>query len=51
VPAGFTPEGWPVGVQLVAAPNQERRLLEIAHAFEQATRAGDRRPQLTPEMT
>jgi amidase len=51
VPAGFTPEGWPVGVQLVAAPNQERRLLEIAHAFEQATRAGDRLPQLTPEMT
>jgi amidase len=44
VPAGFTPEGWPVGLQLVTAPRQERRLLEIAHAFEQATRVGDRRP-------
>jgi amidase len=44
VPAGFTAEGWPVGVQLVAAPRMERRLLEIAHAFEQATRVGDRRP-------
>ncbi len=44
VPAGFTPEGWPVGVQLVAAPRQERRLLELAHAFEQVTRVGDRRP-------
>jgi amidase len=49
VPAGFTPEGWPVGLQIVAAPNQERRLLEIAHAYEQATRVGDRRPLLTSE--
>ncbi len=44
VPAGFTAEGWPVGVQLVAAPRNERRLLEVAHAFERATRVGDRRP-------
>ncbi len=50
VPAGFTPEGWPVGVQLVAAPNQERRLLEIAHGFEQANRAGERRPQIRQEQ-
>lgn len=49
VPAGFTKQGWPIGVQIVAAPNRERRLLEIAHAFEQATRIGDRRPQLTSE--
>jgi amidase len=46
VPAGFTREGWPVGLQLVAAPRHERRLLEVAHAFEQATRVGDRRPDL-----
>ena len=46
VPAGFTPEGWPVGLQLVTAPRTERRLLEIARAFEQATRVGDRRPGL-----
>lgn len=44
VPAGFTAAGLPVGIQLVAAPNQERRLLELAHAFEQRTRVGDRRP-------
>ena len=49
VPAGFTPEGWPVGIQLVAAPRQERRLLEIAHAFEQVTGIGDRRPDQTAE--
>jgi amidase len=52
VPAGFTREGWPVGLQLVAAPNHERRLLEVAHAFEQLTRVGDRRPDLaTTEET
>jgi len=44
VPAGFTPEGWPVGLQLVGPARGERRLLEVAHAFEQATRVGDRRP-------
>ena len=49
VPAGFTPEGWPVGIQLVAAPRQDRRLLEVAHAFEQATGVGDRRPGLPSE--
>ena len=49
VPAGFTPQGWPVGVQLVAAPRAERRLLEIAHAFEQVNQSGRRRPDLGQE--
>ena len=46
LPAGFTPEGWPVGIQIVAPHNQDRRLLEIAHAFEQSSGAGDRRPMV-----
>jgi amidase len=46
VPAGFTPEGWPVGIQLVAPVRRERMLLEVAHAFEQLTRVGDRRPRI-----
>ena len=46
VPAGFTPAGLPVGIQLVARHNQERRLLEIAAAFEALTRVGERRPQI-----
>ncbi len=46
LPAGFTREGWPVGIQVVAAPRAERQLLEVAHAFEQLTRVGERRPQL-----
>ncbi len=36
VPAGMTPEGLPVGIQLVAPHGQDRRLLEIASAFEAA---------------
>lgn len=36
VPAGHTPEGLPVGVQLVAPHGQDRRLLEVAAAFEAA---------------
>ena len=46
VPAGFTPEGWPVGIQLVGPARSERRLLEMARAFELATRVGDRRPTI-----
>jgi amidase len=46
VPGGFTPDGLPVGLQIVAAPRAERRLLEVGHAFEQATRFGERRPPL-----
>ena len=49
VPAGFTPEGLPVGLQLVGRPGDDLGLLHIAHAFEQATRAGDRRPAVAVE--
>jgi amidase len=44
VPAGFTPEGLPVGLQLVGRHREDRRVLELAYAFEQATRVGLRRP-------
>ena len=36
VPAGTTPDGLPVGVQIVAPHGADRRLLEIAAAFEAA---------------
>jgi len=47
VPCGFTDEGLPVGLQLVGRHQGEFALLQVAHAFEQATAAGRRRPPLT----
>ncbi len=44
VPAGFTPAGLPIGVQIVGPRGQDRAVLEVAHAFEQSTRHGLRRP-------
>ncbi|WGW12028.1 amidase [Saxibacter everestensis] len=46
LPAGFTAQGWPVGIQLVAAPGQDLKLLQLARSFEQANPAGQRRPLL-----
>jgi amidase len=36
VPCGFTPEGLPVGLQIVARHRDDWGLLQMAHAFEQA---------------
>jgi len=44
VPAGFTASGLPVGLQLVGRPHADFSVLQLAHAFEQATRVGLRRP-------
>ncbi|TFV71294.1 amidase [Blastococcus sp. CT_GayMR19] len=46
VPGGFTPDGLPVGLQIIGAPRADRRVLEVGHAFEQATKFGERRPAL-----
>jgi aspartyl-tRNA(Asn)/glutamyl-tRNA(Gln) amidotransferase subunit A len=37
VPCGFTADGLPVGLQLVAPPHREDLALRAAHAFQQAT--------------
>jgi len=44
VPAGFTPAGLPVGIQIVGRYRDERRLLSIASAFEAATGYGRQAP-------
>ncbi|HEV7470860.1 MAG TPA: amidase [Pseudonocardia sp.] len=44
VPAGFTPGGLPVGMQMVGGHRGELELLKVAEAFERATRCGERRP-------
>jgi amidase len=46
VPGGFTPDGLPVGLQVVGPPRADRRVLEVGAAFEAATGFGRRRPPL-----
>jgi amidase len=46
VPAGFTPEGLPVGIQIVGRAKEDFSVLQLAHAFEQATGFGKRRPTI-----
>ena len=46
VPCGFTREGLPVGVQIVGRYRNDLGVLQLAHAFEEATRHGERRPPL-----
>lgn len=44
VPAGFTAEGLPVGLQIVGRARDDFGVLQLAHAFEQATNHWQRRP-------
>ena len=46
VPAGFTPEGLPVGIQIVGRFRSDLAVLQMAHAFEQATKLGERHPAI-----
>jgi amidase len=46
VPCGFTQEGLPVGIQIVGRCRDDFGLLQLAHAYEEATRHGERRPPL-----
>src|SRR5919108_840400 len=44
VPGGFTPEGLPVGIQIVGRHQDDFGVLQLAHAFEQATGHWKTRP-------
>jgi amidase len=44
VPAGFTARGLPVGLQIVGPHRGDWRVLQIAHAFEQASLYGRKKP-------
>jgi amidase len=46
VPAGFSATGLPVGLQIVGRHLDDWSVLQLAHAFEQATRHGERLPPL-----
>ena len=46
VPAGFTPDGLPVGIQVVGRYRDDFGVLQLAHAFESANEAWKRRPAI-----
>ncbi len=46
VPAGFTAEGLPVGLQIVGRDKADFSVLQMAYAFEEATGFGKRRPAI-----
>jgi amidase len=46
VPGGFTRAGLPVGVQIVGRHRADWSVLQLAHAFEQATQHGKTHPPL-----
>jgi hypothetical protein len=50
VPAGFTPEGFPVGIELLGRAFAEPTLLGLAFAFEQVTKHR-RSPNTTPKLS
>ena len=47
VPAGFTADNLPVGVQIVGRHRDDLNVLKLAYAFEQQTRIGLRRPAIS----
>ena len=44
VPCGFTPDGLPIGLQLIGDRFEEEGLLEVGHAYQRATEWRRRRP-------
>jgi amidase len=44
VPVGFGSGGAPMGMQLIGAPGADLQVLELAHAYDQATRWVERKP-------
>lgn len=50
VPCGFTEDGLPVGIQIVGRHGQDVSVLQLAHAFEQATRTYERLPAICEQL-
>jgi len=50
VPAGFSADGLPIGVQIVAPHRADLTALGIAHALEQAGRHFEHRPAIVTEL-
>ena len=48
IPCGFTQQGLPVGLQIIGGPQQDRAVLQLAYAFQQANPAGKTEPEIDP---
>jgi aspartyl-tRNA(Asn)/glutamyl-tRNA(Gln) amidotransferase subunit A len=48
LPCGFTKAGLPIGLQIAGPHWRERRVLELAFAYEQATEWHNHAPVLSP---
>ncbi len=51
VPCGFTDEGLPVGLQIVGRPSADFSVLQLAYAFQEATRFHLQRPAIALSST
>lgn len=50
MPAGFTADGLPIGLQIVGKPHADLELLQFARAFESIGRHAQRHPQLLSDQ-
>ncbi|MFA9408950.1 MAG: Asp-tRNA(Asn)/Glu-tRNA(Gln) amidotransferase subunit GatA [Candidatus Dadabacteria bacterium] len=46
VPCGFSSNGLPIGIQVLGKPFDEETVIHVAHAYEQSTNWGDKRPEV-----
>lgn len=44
IPCGFSPDGLPIGLQIIGKPFDEAMVLQVAHAYERHTTWHQRRP-------
>lgn len=50
VPCGFTPDGLPIGLQIVGRRHRDFEVLQLAYAFEQATGYARQRPTIAQNV-
>jgi len=47
IPCGFSPDGLPIGMQILARPFDEGTIIKVAHAYEQSTEWHRRKPEIS----